>query len=119
VGPLRLDEVMALARRSLPNESTSASRATDDRQAFASLLEAVEELTQEQHGAGIEVPEWLRRLESCVDDVLDAREGRVMDYELLVPAVGEPAAVRWNEFLQQMDGLEATDSAADSSPSTD
>ncbi len=114
VGPLRLDEVLALARRSVPLDATSHGRGVDDRQAFSSLLEAVEELTQEQHGAGIEVPDWLRRLESCVDDVLDAREGRVLDYEDLVPAVGEPAAVRWEEFLQQMSGLEATDSATDS-----
>jgi hypothetical protein len=116
VGPLRLDEVLALARRSLQSELAGQGRGGDDRQAFASLLEAVEELTQEQHGAGIEVPEWLRRLESCVDDVLDTSEGRVLDYEDLVPAVGEPAAIRWDEFLQQMSGLEATDDATTESP---
>jgi hypothetical protein len=113
VGPLRLDEVLALAEKSLPHEGQDRPRGADQRQAFASLVESLDEWTMQQHGAGIDAPDWLRRLEACVDNVLDAREGRVLDYEDLLPTVREPAAVTWEEFLSQVEDLdgESTESA--------
>ncbi|MBY0588081.1 hypothetical protein K2X85_12945 [bacterium] len=105
VGPLRLDEVLALAEKSLPPRGVERPRAADEKQAFASLVEALDEWTSQQHGAGIEVPEWLRRLEACVDNSLDAREDRVLDYEDLIPAVNEPAPVSYEEFMGPLDGL--------------
>jgi hypothetical protein len=118
VGPLRLDEVMALAQRSCLRESSDQHRLPEDRQAFASLVEAVEELTQEQHGAGIEVPDWLRRLEATVDNVLDSRDGRVLDYEELVPAVSDPVFISWQEFALQMDVAEESPPATESTEPT-
>ena len=101
VGQLRLDEVLGLAERSLSENPAEAS------ESFLSLQKEIEDLCDQQQGSGIDIPEWLRQLETTVDRALDDREGRLLDFEELAAGRLHPVPISFEDFEQQTEKWES------------
>lgn len=97
VGQLRLDQTLALGERSLSDDEESAE------ESFRTFHDQVEGWCLEGRGSGVEIPEWLRQVETVIDQALDLREGRLVDVEQLAAVRPRAVSITLEELERQIE----------------